>query len=265
MHKTSFLFALTAIALLPITPAQAYIGPDAGAGTIAIVLGILSSIFLAFVGIIWYPIKRLIKRRRESRTIVSDPDYSFLDRVLHRLALHYTPIADVSFDLDQASVHADVSDVRSRKHVFVSGLARAGTTLLMRTFHATGRFRSLTHRDMPFVLAPNLWRRMSRVSQRDLARAERAHGDNVLVDADSPESLDEVFWRIFAGNEYLEREQRRRTRPPEELIEKYVRYVSAILAASGLKRRGTVRPVPLEEQQQHPETRRDLIRRSRTR
>ena len=54
------------LAVLQATTAQAYIGPGAGAGTIAIVLGILSSIFLAFVGILWYPIKRLLKGRKAS-------------------------------------------------------------------------------------------------------------------------------------------------------------------------------------------------------
>jgi hypothetical protein len=66
MRKPPLIFWL-ALALLPVAPAQAYIGPGVGAGTIAIVLGILSSIFLAFVGIIWYPIKRLIKGRKGSR------------------------------------------------------------------------------------------------------------------------------------------------------------------------------------------------------
>jgi hypothetical protein len=160
-----------------------------------------------------------------------DPDYNFLDRTLHRLALHYTPIADVSFDLDQATVRTDPSDIVSARHVFVAGLARAGTTLLMRKFHATGRYRSLTYRDMPFVLAPNLWRRMARVSRRDIQSAERAHGDSMLVDADSPESLDEVFWRIFAGDEYLERNRLTPHSPDEEVVEKYVRYVNAILSA----------------------------------
>ena len=50
--------------LLQVTPANAYIGPGAGAGTIAVVLGILASIFLAFVAILWYPLKRLFKRRK---------------------------------------------------------------------------------------------------------------------------------------------------------------------------------------------------------
>jgi sulfotransferase family protein len=161
-----------------------------------------------------------------------DSDYSFLERLLHRLALHYRPIAEMSVDLDQMTVRGDPSEVVSQRHVFVSGLARAGTTVLMRRFHATGQYRSLTYRDMPFVLAPNLWRRLSRISRRDLERSERAHGDNLLVDADSPESLDEVFWRIFAGDEYLESDRLKPHAPGAELVEKYVRYVNAILSAN---------------------------------
>src|SRR4030095_2739807 len=126
---------------------------------------------------------------------------------------------------------ADPSEIVLQRHVFVSGLARAGTTVLMRRFHATGQYRSLTYRDMPFVLAPNLWRRLSQISRRDVERAERAHGDNLLVDADSPESLDEVFWRLFAGDEYIEGDRLKPHAPGGELVEKYVRYVNAILSA----------------------------------
>lgn len=60
MRKIALVFGLLLMLQLPIA-AHAYVGPGAGAGVIAIVLGILSSIFLAFVGILWYPIKRLIK------------------------------------------------------------------------------------------------------------------------------------------------------------------------------------------------------------
>lgn len=161
-----------------------------------------------------------------------DSDYSLLERLLHRLALQYRPIAEMSVDLDQMTVRTDPSAVVSQRHVFVSGLARAGTTVLMRRFHATGQYRSLTYRDMPFVLAPNLWRRLSQLSRRDVQRSERAHGDKLLVDVDSPESLDEVFWRIFAGDEYLERDRLKPHAPGDELVEKYVRYVNAILSAN---------------------------------
>ena len=131
--------------------------------------------------------------------------YSFLDRVLHRLALQVGPIAEISFDVDQRMVDTDPKNIVDERHVFVSGLARAGTTILMRRFHATGDFRSLTYRDMPFVLAPNLWRRISGRHRAVGSAKERAHGDRIKVDFDSPEAFEEVFWLTFTSERYTQR------------------------------------------------------------
>ena len=167
---------------------------------------------------------------------MSDSAYSFFDQLLHRLALKYSSIAEMSFDLDQTMVKTDPQLVIPQKHVFISGLARAGTTVLMRQFYETGLYRSLTYRDMPFVLAPNLWRRLSTISKRETENTERAHGDNLLVNADSPESLDEVFWRVFVDHEYLNQEVLKAHQPSDEIIQKYIRYVNAILSADRPRR-----------------------------
>lgn len=58
---------LVAPLLLTAVPAQAYIGPGAGAGMIAVVLGILAAIAMAFLAILWYPLKRLFKRSKAGR------------------------------------------------------------------------------------------------------------------------------------------------------------------------------------------------------
>lgn len=71
MRKPGIVFLLP-LAFLPLT-AQAYIGPGVGTGTLAVVLGILSSIFFAFVGIVWYPIKRLIKGRKAATKAPAPP------------------------------------------------------------------------------------------------------------------------------------------------------------------------------------------------
>lgn len=159
-----------------------------------------------------------------------DTGYNFLERLLHRLALQSGAIAEMSFDLDQRTVRADPTEIRHQRHIFVSGLARAGTTVLMRRFHATGRYRSLTYRDMPFVMAPNLWHRFTLLSKHEIVHVERAHGDKLFVNIDSPESLDEVFWRIFTGNEYIKKEKLIPYEPAAEIIKKFVRYVNAILS-----------------------------------
>jgi len=61
--KRLALFAALAALIVP-TQAAAYIGPGMGAGAIAVVLGVLGSIFMAIVAVVYYPIKRLLKSRR---------------------------------------------------------------------------------------------------------------------------------------------------------------------------------------------------------
>lgn len=58
----SIFFGVIFIILFFASSGHAYVGPGAGAGTIAAILGVLGSIFLAFVAILWYPFKRLIRR-----------------------------------------------------------------------------------------------------------------------------------------------------------------------------------------------------------
>ena len=45
----------------------AYLGPGIGGGSIAATLGIIIAIFAAMFGLIWFPIKRLIKKRKEKK------------------------------------------------------------------------------------------------------------------------------------------------------------------------------------------------------
>ena len=121
-------------------------------------------------------------------------------------------------------------------HVFVAGLARAGTTILMRQLYATGVFRSLTYRDMPFVMAPNLWAAFTGRMRHQMAAQERAHGDGILVDFDSPEALDEVFWRIQCGARYIHPDHLAPMQATPEDRSAFQAYVAAILRSQPKKR-----------------------------
>lgn len=162
-----------------------------------------------------------------------DSAYGFWARLLHRIALGAGFVAEASFDIDRAMTKPDGVAAAGGKHVFVSGLARAGTTILMRQLHATGAFRSLTYRDMPFVLAPNLWARLTGATRRGMERQERAHGDGILVDFDSPEALEEVFWRIFAGDAYIRPDRLVPMAVGAETRDRFRTYVAMILSRGG--------------------------------
>ena len=46
---------------------NAYLGPGIGGGIIAASLGLIFAIFSLFIGIIWFPIKRLIKKKKKKK------------------------------------------------------------------------------------------------------------------------------------------------------------------------------------------------------
>ena len=66
---------LCGVALLLLTgvfapaPAFAYVGPGLGAGALAVTLGVLGSIVTGILGVIYYPIKRMIKKLKKGRQL----------------------------------------------------------------------------------------------------------------------------------------------------------------------------------------------------
>ena len=120
--------------------------------------------------------------------------YGPLDRLLHRVAFVHPALQRVLGDVENDLFRRQLAEVRVERPVFVTGLPRAGTTLLLELLHGTGEFASYTYRQMPFVLAPLLWNRVSARSQQAAVARERAHGDAMSVDFDSPEAFEEVLW-----------------------------------------------------------------------
>ena len=67
MRKHQLALITFLLVMLSSPQAHAYIGPGAGAGTIAVVLGVLASIVMAFFALLWYPVKRLIKKNKSAK------------------------------------------------------------------------------------------------------------------------------------------------------------------------------------------------------
>lgn len=63
-----------AILLAVPTAAQAYVGPGMGLGLIASSLGIAAAFLMAMVAMIWFPVKRMIKRRKANSAAPEEKD-----------------------------------------------------------------------------------------------------------------------------------------------------------------------------------------------
>jgi len=140
-------------------------------------------------------------------------NYSWLEQKLHKFALSSQFMREVTFDFESTFI---TSASKRGEHIFITGLARAGTTILLNALYQSNVFASLSYADMPFVLAPNLWSKISFKNQ-DLKLKERAHGDGIKVSTESPEAFEEVFWKTFSNEEF------------EELEDKFSTYLRNIL------------------------------------
>ena len=85
-------------------------------------------------------------------------NYSWLEQKLHKFALSSQFMREVTFDFESTNI-SPLSVTGD--HVFITGLARAGTTILLNALYKSNIFASLSYADMPFVLAPNLWSKIS--------------------------------------------------------------------------------------------------------
>jgi hypothetical protein len=160
---------------------------------------------------------------------MSKYDYNFTARLLHQIALQ-KPVAEVSFDIENLSVKKKDKQFADN-HVFVSGLARSGTTILLRYLYQTDVFKSLTYLDMPFVLMPNIWKKIS-YKKPSTEVKERAHQDGIMVGFDSPEAFEEVFWRVFCGDQYIGNDKLQLHEADDDILEKFKVYVTNILLSS---------------------------------
>ena len=151
--------------------------------------------------------------------------YSLVDRALHHVAFSLPVVQRTLGELESDLYRKQLDTVTSRNEVFVTGLPRAGTTLVLQLLYQTGEFASFTYREMPFILAPLMWRRLSASSERAGRLVERAHGDGVKVSYDSPEAFEEVAWLAHLGSS-IERKHTLAAVPAEAVTEE---------AASALK------------------------------
>lgn len=87
------------------------------------------------------------------------------------------------------------------KPIYVAGLARSGSTVLLETLASYRGVCSHRYRDFPFVFTPVWWNRfLDRSPRKSATMKPRVHADGLLVSSESPEALEEPLWSAFFAN-----------------------------------------------------------------
>jgi len=81
--------------------------------------------------------------------------------------------------------------------VFLTGLARSGTTILLEELTKLGIFATHQYRDFPFLMTPCYWNRFLDRFAATQPSVERPHRDRIQITAASPEAFEEPLWQAF--------------------------------------------------------------------
>jgi len=117
--------------------------------------------------------------------------------MVHNLAMSQLEMQKSLSQIEDRGFDKVHTDIAGADPVFITSLPRAGTTLLLELIAGASEFVSHSYRDMPFLLCPLTWDRLSRRFRKQAKARERAHGDGVLVSYDSVEAFEEILWRAF--------------------------------------------------------------------
>lgn len=128
--------------------------------------------------------------------------YGALDRTLHRLAFGSLGLQRRVASLETRMFRERIDPAHARRPVFVTSLPRAGTTVLLGALSRLPEFATATYRHMPFPLLPLIWTDATRRFRQEGTGGERAHGDGLSIDFDSPEAFEETLWMAFWPSHY---------------------------------------------------------------
>ena len=154
--------------------------------------------------------------------------YSATDKFLHKFYLSNYSISKATLEMEEILYGQKAKQLDVKQYVFVTGLARSGTTAVMNKIFGTGLYASLQYANMPFLLSPNLWKRKSKIESH-----ERAHKDGIIIDGNSPEEFDEYFWKAFLDDSYLKSDGLNIHEVDTKVLDKYLTYISLICFSKG--------------------------------
>jgi hypothetical protein len=132
-----------------------------------------------------------------SATNVELPVARWVDRVGGHIARHRRLWVRLG-NLETRTLQDKLRPVRIDRPIYVTGLARAGSTLLLEILaqhHATATHQ---YQDYPPIYTPSWWSWfLGFMPQGDTEPVERAHQDRIRITPKSPEAMEEILWMTF--------------------------------------------------------------------
>ena len=81
-------------------------------------------------------------------------NYSAIQKFLHDFVLKRKSVNKLMFEIEKIFFLTD-KEIKKQQHIFITGLPRSGTTILLNFLYSSGQYASLTYKNMPFIMSPH--------------------------------------------------------------------------------------------------------------
>src|SRR5262245_1122157 len=100
-------------------------------------------------------------------------------------------------DLETQLLEKRLREVRIDRPVFIAGLARSGSTMLLEILSRLPEVGTHRYRDFPLLFIPWWWNQFQDRFAESAAPVERPHQDRITITKNSPEAFEEPLWNFF--------------------------------------------------------------------
>jgi len=115
-----------------------------------------------------------------------------------KLMQKFKPLYKSLGDLESWFLKTELQDIKIDAPVYITSLARSGTTIITEILSKHDDVCSHTYGDFPAIFTP-YWNNWLRHRQKFLSgkKIERAHQDRIMINNDSADAFEEVIWMYF--------------------------------------------------------------------
>lgn len=156
----------------------------------------------------------------------SNNNFSMTTKFIFRVVLGNNYILRLLFKINRRRKVNNTCKLN--KCIFISGLARSGTTSLLNDLFSTGSFSSAKYSDLPFLTYPNLFN-FFKTKKKVNNLIDRKHNDGIKYSLNSPEAFDEIFWRIFLQKKYIKKKYLKIHNISKEILSYYNIFINFFL------------------------------------
>lgn len=147
-------------------------------------------------------------------------NYSTSQKLCYYLTLGVPALQKFVFWVEKFLIPANQ---KVQNGIIITGLARAGTTILLHHLSVHPGLQSITYRNMPLLLGFKTWKLFSPARMK---KHERFHEDGILVNLNSPEAFDEYIWRMVLRDNYCKNDQLNVHEVTEDKIREFEKYIA---------------------------------------